>query len=213
MSSAPQPLLPPEEEQSLHRRLCEQDALAPPYLCRVYLDPLVAWLRDRHRELEDDLVIMAAQDAVVGLIKNPHSYNPSHPSRLDLFGYLRMAAEGDLRNLLRREQRHHRGRRSWNVVENADETGNNPGREEDPALGAERAEQQRAAAAFLRNASAGWTEQERQLLELMIREETQTERIAPVLGVAHLPFEQQQKEVKRVRDRIIKRLQREDRRE
>jgi hypothetical protein len=207
--SASQPLLPPEQEQSLQRRLCEGDPLAPPELCRTYLEPLVGWLRDNHQPIDEALLLTAAHEAVLGLLKRPLCCDLS---RLHLFAYLCMAAVGDLRNLLRKEGRHHRCREPWNVVEKGEAAGNCSGREDDPAVLLERAELRQAAEDALRCASAGWTESETQVLELMLRGEKQTERFAAVLGIEGLPFAEQQEEVKRVKERIVKRLKRERKR-
>jgi hypothetical protein len=207
--SAPQPLLPPEQEQCLQRRLCEGDPLAPAELCLSYLEPLASWLRDNHHTLDESLLLTAAHEAVLGLIKRPLSCDLS---KLDLFAYLRMAAVGDLRNLLRQEGRHHRRREPWNVVENGEEAGNCSGREDDPAVLLERAELRQAAEDALRSASANWAEAERRVLELMLRGEKRTEKFAAVLGLEGLPFAEQQEEVKRVKERILKRLKREGKR-
>ena len=204
--SAPQPLLLPEQEQALHRRLCEGDPLAPDELCRRYLNPLVGWLRENHREMEDAVLVTAAHEAVIGLIKSPSCYDPA---RLDLFGYLRMAARGDLRNLLRDERRHYHGREPWNAVEKAEEVGNYPESEEDPAVHLERAEVRQAAAKLICTASADWTQGERQVLELILRGEKRTEMFAGVIGAEGLTFAEQQEAVNCVKDRIMKRLKRE----
>jgi RNA polymerase sigma factor (sigma-70 family) len=212
LNRAPQPLLPAEEEQALHRRLCEGDPLAPPDLCRIYFEPLLAWLRAIHgrrgQGLDESLLSTAAEDAVIGLIKNPQAYDPT---RRDLFGYLRMAAEGDLKNEYRKEQRHHRGRKPWIVVENEEAAGNcsGPGREPDPAELLEQAEQLQATQEWLGRISASWTEEERQVLDLMRQGEKRTEVVARVLGLEELPFGEQQEAVNRVKDRIKLRLKRE----
>ena len=205
MSSQP-PLLPPDEEQALHRRLCEGDRLAVQQVCRIYLNPLADWLSENNRKIEDSLLLTAAHEAVLGLLKRPQSYDPS---RMDLFAYLRMAAQADLRNLLRQKQRHERKRESWEVVEKGEDAGNYQWREEDPAVLLERAESQQAAADWLRTTSADWTEQERQVLELMLQGEKRTQVFAGVIGTEGLSFAEQQEVVNRLKDRIMKRLKRE----
>src|SRR5262249_49661394 len=75
--------------------------------------------------------VEAAGEAVLGLIRNPASYDPR---RLGLFEYLCMAARGDLRNLLARERKYHVRRIDWGIVEDAAGGGKYLGRDDDPSL-------------------------------------------------------------------------------
>jgi len=204
--SVPQPLLPADEEQALHRRLCAEEAVAPSILCRTYFLSLVLWLQDRNRKLDHFLIEAAAEQSIISLIDNPRTYDPD---RLDLFGYLRMAAEGDLKNLLAREKRHHACREAWIAVEKAEANGKCFGKGEEPLELLKQAEEQQATEDFFRACSDGWTEQEKQVLELMRRGEARTEDIARVLGMKDRPFAVQQEEANRMKDRLMKRLQRE----
>jgi hypothetical protein len=207
--SAPQPFLPREQEQALHAQLCAEDAVAAKLLFRTYYLPLVGWLRGRHRKLDDALIEEAAERSLAGLIEKPWTYDSE---RLDLFGYLRMSAAGDLKNLAARERRHQEHREPWFVVENAAADGNSSGEVEEPSALLQQVEEVLAADEFFHTCSDGWTALEKQVLELMRRGTAGTEAIARVLGLENLPFAEQQEKANRMKDRLMKRLQREGQR-
>jgi RNA polymerase sigma-70 factor (ECF subfamily) len=191
---------------SLHLRLCEPDPVAPADLCLACLDPLVHWLETRFPRVDPHLRETAAHDALVGYVKAPERY---HPKLGPLPAYLRMAARRDLYNLMKREGRHHRRRVAWSAVELREEAGNIPGREEDPSdLLADREESERWEA-VLRAVRQACTEAERHVLELMLAGERGTAAHALALGLTGLPVAEQEREVKRAKDRIMKRLERE----
>lgn len=202
--SVPQPLLSRAQECDLHSQLCAEDVVAANLLFRVYYLPLVSWLRQRNCTRDDALIEEAAERAIVSLIKNPRSYDPE---RLDLFGYLRMSADGDLKNLLRKEKRQQH--EPWIVVETAEADGKCYGKDEEPAALLQQVEEALAADEFLRGCSLGWSDEEKQVMELMRRGEATTEAIARVLGIESPPFAEQQEIAKRIKDRVMKRLQRE----
>src|SRR4051794_15386044 len=91
----------PEQGASLHARLLANDPVAPRDLCRLYLIPLTECLASCFPRVAADMRETAAHDAVLSLLRHPHSYDPAG---LDLAAYLRMAARGDLRNVLKREK-------------------------------------------------------------------------------------------------------------
>src|SRR4051794_12860022 len=98
-----------EAGRQIHRRLLESDPTASSDLAAVFLEPLIGWLDANNPSLHPHWVVEAAEDAILSLIRDPNSY---HPQESDLESYLRMSAQGDLRNLLHRESRHHAGRKS-----------------------------------------------------------------------------------------------------
>jgi DNA-directed RNA polymerase specialized sigma24 family protein len=169
------------------------------------LEPLVTWLRESNRTRDDHLLQEAAGEALFHLIKNPHTYDPA---RSTLAGFLRMSAQCDLCNVLRRERRHQEHRELWSSVEEALDGGNTPGDADDPARIAELGEEQAALLARLETCSADWTEPERQVLRLMIQGERRTAVYAGVIRVTDKPLAQQRREVKRFKDRVGKRAKR-----
>jgi RNA polymerase sigma-70 factor (ECF subfamily) len=175
-------------------------------LAGSFLPSLLVHLQRANPAIHADLRETAAHDALISLIKNPASFDPA---RGDLAAYLRMSAQGDLINLLDKEGRHHQGRRPWHLVEHADEGRNNLGRDDDPSLPLRIAEEQeqanRVAPGF---DGPGWTDAERRVVALMRRGERSTAVIADAMGLGSLPPEEQKREVKKVKDRIKKRLER-----
>jgi RNA polymerase sigma-70 factor (ECF subfamily) len=195
----------PEEGLGFHVRLCSADATATADVCRAYLAPLLAWLATTFPRFEDALQATAAGDALMDYVQHPRRYDPE---RLDLGAYLRMAARGDLRNARCREQRHQGRRVPFSVVELDEDTGNISGREEDPALAAERREEAERGQALLRSVREQLTEGDRRVLDLMLQGERSTAVHAEALGLTALPVAEQEREVKRAKDRVTKRLQR-----
>ena len=127
------PALPPTQQDALalHQRLVAQDPTAGNDLAIAYLEPLVVWLSEIEPCVSEDIRLEAAEDAILALIRKPESYSPELQT---LEVYLRMSARGDLRNLLRKERRHHKGRVPWESVELSADVGKYLGHNDDPAL-------------------------------------------------------------------------------
>ncbi|HVK10334.1 MAG TPA: sigma factor, partial [Gemmataceae bacterium] len=68
----------------------------------AWLPELIAFLTRRRLTADDVLVQEAAGTAILDFLKAPDRFDPAKRS---LEGYLRMAAEGDLRNAIQREVR------------------------------------------------------------------------------------------------------------
>jgi DNA-directed RNA polymerase specialized sigma24 family protein len=196
-----------EDALDIHARLSADDPVAPSDLANAYLDVLAGWLRRANPRLDPHLCEQAAADAIISLIKNPHSFNPDK-SPLD--AYLRMSAQGDLHNALEREQRHRKRRESFEVVELHGAGGNLNQENNDPAAIVAREAEQRDALeqAIPRDMAQVFTRQEQLVVALMVQGERRTEAYAQVLDISSLPEADQRNAVKRVKDRIKKRLQR-----
>ena len=185
----------PETAADLYERLRTGDPLAQSDFIAAVLDPLVAHLRAKWPNADDHIRITAAGDAVLSLIRNPDLYAPS---KRGLIGFLRMAAEGDFRNGLAREQRHNTKRELRDLVELPDDGGNTTAEDGLPSF-----DDRRIAAEI-----AGLTPPERAVFDLMQEGEKHTPAFVAALNLGHLPEADWPREVKRVKDRIIKRLQR-----
>jgi RNA polymerase sigma factor (sigma-70 family) len=185
----------------LWARLLARDPSAQSDLCTTYLEPLIDWLGRRLRYADPHLVAEAAENALITLARNPHSYDPR---RASLETYLRLSARGDLLNLLRRERRHRFRRCGLRLVELAVEGGKYSGRQDDPSWRLSLEEE----AERLRRKPSCLSEAERRVWELMQGGERRTTVFAELLGLDRLPRQEQEKRVKRVKDRISKRLQR-----
>jgi RNA polymerase sigma factor (sigma-70 family) len=189
----------------IYARLLARDPTAPDDLAAAYLDPLARYIVACNRGVDPHYAEEAAQEAILGVIKNPCSFDPH--GNLDLAGYLRMAARGDLRNLLDRDAKHHQGRVRWESVELSGDERNSIGRDDDPSLPLQVDEAVRArASAVDPSVRDGLTEAENRVLDLILRGEKRTSVFAEALGITDLPPKDQRREVKRVKDKLKKRL-------
>ena len=188
----------------MHLQLRDQNPVAVADVCRAYLDPLVGWLAGKYPAVDAHARQTAVHIALMNYVKAPEAYDPI---QADLAAYLRMAANGDLLNLLRPETKHQKGRVPWTVVELSEETGNSSGTEE-PLLLLERAEEAGQTRAFLEAVAANFTAEERRVLDLLLAGEWKNAAFAQVLGLDGLPTAEQEREVKKVKDRIKQRLKR-----
>jgi hypothetical protein len=198
-----------EEELELHRRLIDGDHTASVDLALAIFVPLVDWLRARNRAVEEAMCGEAAAEAFCALAKNPGSYKPQSDKAVGLFQFLQMSAMGDLKNLLRKESRHHRLRVSWESVEELPDAGKYLGREHDMTAQLQIKEEVEVARVLvLPLVRDGLTEKEVGALDLLLEGEKKTAAFAGVLGICHLPSQEQEAEVKRVKDKLNKRIQR-----
>jgi len=196
---------PVDEGRALHERLVAGDPTAPADLANTFLDRLANWLILHNPGVDPHICNTAAEDAILALIRNPASYRPEKQS---LEVYLRMSASGDLKNLLRSERRHVSRRMSWEVVELSPAAGNCLWDEDsDPARIVARADDEKRPP-LPSGLQETLTREESQVLELMLEGERRTEVYAAVLGLTNRPILEQRLEVKRVKDRLKKRLER-----
>jgi hypothetical protein len=193
-----------EEGLVLHLHLCDLNPTAVADVCLAYLNPLLGWLDVKFARVDPHIRQTAAHDALLTYVQKPQSYDHS---RGDLASYLRMATRGDLVNLLNKEGKHHQGRVSWDLVEEAAEDGNLQGAEE-PSKLLRRAEENQQWQAFLGSVAEGFMEEERSVLNLMLAGERRTGVYAKAVGIEGLSVAEQEREVKKVKDRIKKRLER-----
>jgi hypothetical protein len=196
----------------LHGRLVSGDPTAPNDLAELFLTPLVDWLQERNPKVSSDFILQAVEDALLNLIHHPSTYKPE--KKLSLEKYLRMSAQGDLRNTLAKVRRSRAPEVSWNIVELSDQHGKYLGKEDDPSLPlqvAEEAEELRQSIpATIRE---GLTEAELQVLDLMLQGERRTSRLAEAYGIADLDPAKWAREIKRVKDKLKKRLERKRKKE
>jgi hypothetical protein len=193
-----------QEALRMHQRLLERDPTAPTEFAVAVFEPLTAWLQATNREADPHLCAEAATKAVLDFGAKPHAFDPD---RLSVVAFLRMAASRDLKNLLRNEQRHQRGRQSWNVVENSPAAGKYLGRDDDPSLPMQ-IDEARQPMAATRAVLEKLTTAERRVWELMQQGERRSAAYAELLGIAHLSKEVKNAEVRRVKDRVGRRMKR-----
>ena len=211
MLSESSSVLPSQDQAlALHQRLLAEDPVAPSDLAVIYLDWLATWLTRRNPRLQEHFCNEAAANAILDLIKRPWSYDPA---KAGLDAYLRMSAAGDLKNLLRAERRHSERRADWDTVELSPDVGKYLWDEDsDPARILDRREDnmehEAALAPRMAAAREGLSEGEAAALELLRQGERKTARYAAVLNITHLPVAEQERQVKRVKDKLKKRLER-----
>jgi len=191
-----------EDARRLHDRLLDDDPAAPGDVCSAFLAPLLGYLRRRHSDRDPHLVESAVLQTLFDYVKDPRRYDPGRNPNLG--AYLRMAADRDLLNLLEQEARHHRRRES---VELDSLAGNSEG-EEGPTIRLYR-EEARAERERILEAVAGQCDvTDRAVLRLMREGVTALAPFASVLGVAHLPIDEQKRAVHQAKDRVKQRLRR-----
>ncbi|MGH3085716.1 MAG: hypothetical protein ACRDSJ_00175 [Rubrobacteraceae bacterium] len=200
---------PAEEGRSLRARLLAGDTTASNDVVAAYLNDLADWLEARYPQEHPNDCSTAAADAILTFIRRPEVYDPE---RLTLRSYLRMSANGDMKNLLRSERRHGKRRVNLELAEPAVEKQLRD-EEADPARVLERRADEVAAEARVRSLipdwlAAGLTPEEIQVLGLMRMKERRTTVYAAALGISHLSFKEQQKIVKQTKDRLNKRTER-----
>jgi hypothetical protein len=202
-------LISKEEEQSLHRRLAEGDVTASADLARLFLDHLIAWLVEKNTSrIPEELCVEAAEDALIALMKSPASFNPTLGK--GLVAYLHMSSQGDLRNILQREGRHYENQIPLEDVELSPEAGKYLAVDDDPLLSLVRQEESsQAVRTVIAPVRKGLSEAESRALDLMLQGERKTGVFAEALGITHLPANVQRTEVKRVKDKLKKRIERE----
>jgi RNA polymerase sigma-70 factor (ECF subfamily) len=198
----------PEEACAVYGRLLRRDPTAPSDLAVAFLECLSSWLtaRSRNQSVPEDLIHEAAEDAILSLIRNPSSFRAETG---DLVAYLKMSAQGDLLNRLRREAKHRQGRTSLERVEQSDQAGKYLGREADPSLPMQVEEHlSRTGDPLPNSVRRGLTDAEARVLDLMMQGERKTSVYAQAYGIAGMESEAQRRMVKQVKDKLKKRLDR-----
>ena len=218
-----------EDLDALHVRMLARDPTAPAELAGLIVSgplsgPFLRGLRLRAGTLlrsmgstvRDDALHDAAVTAYMSYAKHPEQYDPSK-GRGGLLQFLVMSAHRDLLNA-RPGIKRHGGVEPLSLVELRAERRNtqvtlvgvgDAGQEANP----EEMLETRERAAELRAQLAAQetlmeTEAERKVLRYMAAGERDTILFADVLGIGGQPPDVQQREVKRVKDKIKKRLER-----
>lgn len=185
-----------EQEEDLHRRLLAGDKTASVDLAEAYYAALIEYLRRKNsRRLPNDQLADAVYQTWESLCKNPRTFNGS----TSLWSFLCMSAHRDLKNLLAKEQRRARHENPSESVELWPDDGNVENSEDDRITLAHEI------AAY---AAVGLTEPERACLTLYLDGQRKTAAFAAALGIGQEPMADQRKIVKRIKDRLIKRIER-----
>ena len=184
----------------LHERLLSDDPVVTEEFFNIAAPKLEGHLRMQFPSLaadvDPDVYISAVYEALTDYFKNPGKYDPAQRG---LMGYLMMAARRDMQNLLRKESRHVTGRVSLEGVEFRQSDGNDV---------SERVAEDIDGRRKIEDLKQGMTSEEQAVFELMLDGERSTKVAATAMNIGHLPTGEQAREVKRVKDRIKKRIRR-----
>jgi RNA polymerase sigma-70 factor, ECF subfamily len=192
-----------DHERVLHGRLLDGDPLATVDLFRHFSSLLVRRLAVRYQTTDPELIEEAVSQALLDYFTHPDRYDPSKRS---LRGYLAMSAERDLQNLRQARQSRSRLLRE-----------ENPGELDDQArrqweaggdVADEIAEDETAQALWEKAMAVARTDEERIVQRLRLEGERSTAVYAAALGWADLPFDEQQRRLYRVKDRLDQRFRR-----
>lgn len=193
------------EEEAIHKRLLEGDVTAPAELADTHLRIMLTHLRIRFRGVQDETLLQdAAADALLDYIEHPSRFDPQKSS---LSSYLKMSAEGDLRNALDREARRRRHLQPLAGVELFLPDRNNALEGIEDRLDAETPGETRQAL-MVRIRQEFPDARDWNLVTLMMDGVRRTSAFAEVLEIGHLGDIERQRIVKQHKDRLKKRLER-----
>lgn len=184
------------QDNELHHRLIGGDPTASADLFDLYLAPIILFLGQVYpslKQADPELLWDAATEALLNYSQKPTAFDPS---RRSLEGYLKMAARGDLLNMVSKEKRRHSKIVPLESVEHMLADGNNT--LEEQLLN--RLELQTRLQQL--NQVEGLDQRDQQLMDLLQAGERRTEVFAEVLGISHLPAGEQKKLVKQHKDRL-----------
>ena len=189
--------------RALHVRLVAGDRVASGQLAEVLLPELADRLGRQWPTLAGtDAVHDAAVEVLVAYLRDPERYDPS---RSNLVSWLQMQAHGDLTNDYRSPKRSFHQRRVALMREGVE--GEDFARKlrlvrsDDYPSDVQRDAVDQALGALD-------DDRDRRLLALLLDGETSTAAAADILGLSHLPVDEQQTEVKRNKDRIKAKVKR-----
>jgi DNA-directed RNA polymerase specialized sigma24 family protein len=197
-----------DQVNAIYQRLLADEPDAPNDFIELLLDPLIEALCARfpnlpHPDLATDVVI----DALLRFVQSPEKYRPE---RGELWNYLYMDVQGDLRNALAKEQRRQKKEVPFDPVAHDRPDGNTNVEEEVMRrLDFSSLQQGRDAQAILNQLRREIPDPyDWQVVLLMFSGERHTRAFAAVLGIEHLPMVMQRAQVKKTKDRLRLRLKR-----
>jgi hypothetical protein len=190
---------------TLHQLLLEGDLTATAQIAETFMPWMIEQLGYRYPNLPDPHFIdTAAADALINYFGRPDQYDPARGS---LAAYLRMSANGDLLNLLKRSRKEMNSLRLGKIVELDDPSVEHEVEIQDEFdLESWVLSQQSPVWEWLPQLLPDPIDQE--ILSLMLEGVRETELYAEVLGLLDHPTDEQAATVKRSKDRLKKKLQR-----
>lgn len=190
-----------EKAQALHARYLQGDVTARSELAELVIGPLQERLQRTNGGAIVDDIEDACVTAFVDYMQNPAKYDPA---RSKLHAYLLMAARRDLMNLLDKHKR-----RAKHETEMPTRVALDGGESEEEMEFTDGETTEETVLLNLRSSELGanvarrYTDPiDRQCYEMWVDGVHETEQYAEVLGITHLPIEEQRVLVKRRNDRI-----------
>lgn len=197
-----------EQMNAVYQRLLAGEPDAPNDFIELLLEPLIEVLGARfpnlhHPDLATDVVI----DALLRFVQSPEKYQPE---RGELWNYLYMDVQGDLRNALAKEERRQKREVPFDPVAHDRPDGNTDVEEEVMRrLDFSSLQQGRDAQAILNQLRIEIPDpRDWKVVLMMFSRERRTSAFAEVLGIEHLPVAMQRAQVKKTKDRLRLRLKR-----
>jgi DNA-directed RNA polymerase specialized sigma24 family protein len=198
---------PPRDWQDkIHRRIMQNDATAFAELCESALPALVKFLQDCFSEPDSHLCESTAIDCLLSYYRTPKIYNPK---QISLFAYLRMAARYDLMSAVNKEARLELRLTCLDELADGTQAAEADDRVSQAALDALLERHTDWSFAEIAQALESHLDRvEKRCLWLMLEGVRDNARYVGALGLAQMDEAGQRAEVKRVKDRLVKKLQR-----
>jgi hypothetical protein len=195
-----------EIQDRFHQRILENDVTAFAEFCEAVFPYLISYLRRSFPLVEEHMRETIAIDDLLAYKLEPQKYDPTKAS---LIGYLQMAARMDMLNAIDKEKRRQQHLSSFEEhllqdrMLDEDLAANNS-----PFENWLQDYQQLSYSELLDGLDSFLNETEKKVLKLMLEGVRETDPYAETLELTHLDVKSRRKEVKRVKDRLIKKLRR-----
>jgi RNA polymerase sigma-70 factor, ECF subfamily len=195
-----------EWQDQTHRRILQEDATAFAELCEAALPDLVKFLQARFSDQDSHLCESTAIDCLLKYYQTPGIYDPD---QISLFAYMRMAARYDLLSAVDKEQRLHQRLTSLDELADGPQTQKDEPRDSQGIL--DDLLQRHTDWSFteiIQALEAQLDRVEKGCLWLMLEGVRDNARYVEALDLAQMDETEQRLEVKRAKDRLVKKLQR-----
>ncbi|MBN8790536.1 MAG: hypothetical protein J0I84_25940 [Terrimonas sp.] len=199
------------DERELHNLIKSGDDLAFSRLCDKYLESTIKKVRQFNRQahsIDNSIISEVVVDSFYAYLHNPEKFNPDKQT---LERFLVIDAEGDLKNAWAKRKKHYQ---KFEVIKNEVEFDEQFRNSESGRIITLKTPSQmlidKEADGILSTELKKHfnSEKDIEMAILILSRERDTGRYAAILEITHLQFEEQQREVKRNKDRIKKVLDR-----
>jgi hypothetical protein len=195
-----------EWQDQMHRRILRNDATAFAELCEAALPVLVNFLQSRFSEQDSHLCESTAIDCLLQYYQKPKTYNPE---QISLFAYLRMAARYDLLSAAHKENRLDQRMTSLDELADGPQIPEADGQDSQVALDdLLQRHTDRSFAEITKALEMHLNREEKRCLWLMLEGVRDNARYVEALDLGRMDEASQRAEVKRAKDRLVKKLQR-----